>query len=62
MLIILRFISLFLLAAILLMVVSAYAPFLLVPLWIAFIIALVVCLYLVLKIEIKALKKGTKKN
>ncbi|OMI06434.1 hypothetical protein BTA30_01190 [Bacillus swezeyi] len=62
MLIILRFISLYVLAAVILMFVSEFAPFLAMPLWIASIIALAVCLYLVIKIEIKALKKGNKKH
>ncbi|NPC93449.1 hypothetical protein HOO54_14700 [Bacillus sp. WMMC1349] len=57
MLVLLRFLSLFLLTCVILIVVSQFAPFLAEPLLVVSIIALMICFYFVIRLEIKNFKK-----
>ncbi|RHJ04301.1 hypothetical protein DW143_23895 [Bacillus sonorensis] len=52
----LKFISLLLIGFIILMLIGEYAPFLAMPLWIILIVALVICLYYAIKLEMKNFK------
>ncbi|MDA7025689.1 hypothetical protein PJ311_03560 [Bacillus sp. CLL-7-23] len=57
MIIFLRLISLTFVAFCLLFLIGEYAHFLLIPVWVLLISALIICLYFVIKIEMKNLKK-----